>query len=150
VDEGLARIYLADYRFEPAAKAIDRWIKDAPADPRPYLWRDQVDERLETPAEDRIRNYREALKRDASLVQARLPLADKLRELGRIDEAEAEYAALIARNPELVEAHVGAGRNAQLRGDETAALHHFEEALRLNPREPFVLRELALIDLRSG
>jgi tetratricopeptide (TPR) repeat protein len=149
VDEELARIFLADYRFAQAAEVIARWMKDAPGDPRPYLWRDQIDERLNAPGEDRIRNYREALNRDPSLAQARLGLADKLRELGRSDEAEAEYAVLLTRSPTLVEAHVGAGRNAQLRGDNPAAVRHFEEALRLNPRDPHVLRELALIDLRS-
>jgi Flp pilus assembly protein TadD len=37
VDEALARIYLKSYRLAQAQAVIRRWIRDAPADGRPYV-----------------------------------------------------------------------------------------------------------------
>ena len=150
VAEALARIYLSSFRLSQAAGALERWMKDDPAAGRPYLWRNEIDQRIDAEAPVLIRNYRMALQRDPSLDKARLGLADKLRETQRSDEAEAEYAAYLKRNPKGVEGHIGSGQTSLQKGDLAAAIRHFEDALAIDPNEVTALRELALIDVRQG
>src|SRR5206468_90013 len=45
VAEALARIYLETFRLDRAAAVLDRWAREVPADPRPCLWRTEVDTR---------------------------------------------------------------------------------------------------------
>jgi predicted Zn-dependent protease len=150
VEEALARIYLASFRLNAAAEAIDRWLKDAPDDPRPYLWRNEVDQRIDAEPAVLIHNYRMALQRDPALAQARLGLADKLRETRRLEEAKGEYDIYLAADPKNAAGHVGAGQVELQRGDLSAALRHFEAALAIDEKEPVASLELALIDLRRG
>ena len=48
LDQALSRLYLASYQFASATKTLQRWMKDAPDDPRPYLWLNKIDERTST------------------------------------------------------------------------------------------------------
>jgi predicted Zn-dependent protease len=150
VAEGLSRIYLKSFRLAETIQALEVWMKVAPEDPRPYLRRNEVDERINADPAVLIRNYREALRRDPTLIDARLGLAEKLRETSNFDEAEVEYAALLERDPRNLRGLVGAGRVALLKGDLTAAAKAFEDAIAINPREKVALRELGLIDLNGG
>ena len=87
-------------------------------------------------------------------VTARLQAADMLRELGRFDEAEAAYRAVLERAPGQFQALLGLGLTARRRGDDRAALPWFQEAAQ--SREPGsvgarlheaeVLRELGRLD----
>jgi predicted Zn-dependent protease len=150
VAEGLSRIYLKTFRLAEANHVLDSWKKAAPEDPRPYLRRNEMDERIGSEPPILIRNYREALRRDPSLISARLGLAEKLREASLVDEAEAEYAMLLERDPKNIQGLVGAGRIALLKGDLQAATLRFEDALKLSPKDKVALRELGQIDLNSG
>lgn len=150
VAEGLARIYLRDYRLAEADRALDRWSKADPNDARPYLLRVEIDKRLGRDNEVLVRDYREALRRDPNLDDLRLELAEKLLETSSIDEAGTEFATLLARRPKSAPGHVGMGRVALLKGDIQAASRHFEEALSIDPSSQRALRELALIDLKFG
>ena len=150
VAEGLSRIYLKTFRLAEAIRVLDAWGKAAPDDPRPYLRRNEVDERTEAGADAMIRNYREALRRDPGLIEAPLGLAEKLLEASRFDEAEVEFAAILGRDPRSIRGLVGAGRVAMLRGDIEASTRHYEDALALDPREKVALRELGMIELKGG
>ena len=150
VAEALSLIYLKTFRLAGAARVLESWMKVAPEDPRPYLRRNEVDERTDSGPDVQIRNYREALRRDPGLIGARLGLAEKLREGGLFDQAEVEYARLLDRDPRNVRGHVGAGRIAMLKGDVRASSRHYEAALALDPREKVALRESGLIELNSG
>lgn len=150
IAEALARVYLGTFRLAEASKALDWWAELAPQDPRPHLWRNQIDERVSADPGDLARNYHAALQRDPDLDQARLGLADALRKARRLSEADAEYAIYLGRNPTSVDGHVGAGEVAMLRGDLSAATRHFREALALDARNPVALRELGLIHIRNG
>ncbi|MFO0909159.1 MAG: tetratricopeptide repeat protein [Isosphaeraceae bacterium] len=150
VADALVRAYLSSFQFGPAAYVLARWIKEVPDDARPYLYRNEIDQRSDATADVMIANYRMALQRDPNLDKARLGLADKLRDSQRSDEAEVEYQAYLERHPQSVEAHVGAGQIALRKGELAKAVEHFEAALRVDPKEPVALRELALIDVRSG
>ena len=150
VAEALSRIFLQTFRLGEAGRVLDVWMMAAPEDPRPYLRLNEVAERTDSDPEVQVRNYREALRRDPTLDSARLALAEKLRDGSKIDEAEVEYATLLARDPKNVAGLVGAGRIALLKGDLTAATLHYEDALAIDPREKVALRELGLIDLNAG
>jgi len=146
----LAGIYLTTFQFDRASVAIERWRKLAPEDPEPYLWRNEIDARTAPEPAILIQNYRAALDRDPSLGKARLGLAEQLRKAQRLDEAEHEYATLLARNPRDTEGLLGRARTAFGQGDIDGAVHSYEAALAVNPREPEALKELAQIDLRRG
>jgi len=150
VDEALARVLMASFRLSEASKVIDRWQRDAPDDPQPYLYRNEIDARVNPDPAVMIRNYRLALDREPSLLGARLGLAAKLRESNRIAEAAAEYKACLDRHPGDRDAEVGAGQTAFQSGDINAAERHFRAALAADPAEPNALAGLALIDLRNG
>ena len=150
VAEGLARIYLKTFRFAECAPVLESWMKIAPDDARPYLWRAEIDDRVNTDPPVLIRNYREALHRDPTLAGTRQALADKLREAALVDEAEVEYAKILEANPKSVKGHAGAGQIALLKGDLQGAIRHFEEALAHDPNQTVALRELGLIDLKYG
>ncbi len=88
VDEALTLVFLETYRLELAVKVIERWIRDAPRDPRPYLCWTEVDFRLEVDnAEGMERHFRTALALDPNLDRARIGLADLLSRLHRDAEA---------------------------------------------------------------
>ena len=150
VAESLARIYLATFRLAEAGRVLEGWAGFAPEDPRPYLLRNEIDERTNAEPAVLIRNYREALRRDPGLNDARLSLAEKLREASQVDEAEVEYAELLRRDPKNIPGLVGEGRVAFLKGDIQAAIRDYRAALELDPKEKVALRELGLIDLNSG
>ncbi len=150
VAEALARIYMATFRFAEASRQLERWAEAAPDDARPYVWKNEIEERSDPTSVAIINNYREALRRDPNLDAGRLGLAKMLLDGHRIDEGEAEYAAYLARNPKSVPGHVGAGQIALLKGDLVGAEGHFKEALAFDPKDPTALRELGSIDLRNG
>lgn len=64
----------------------------------------------------------------------RLELGTALRELGRTDEAKAQYRAVLAKLPESVEALMGLGYCDRQQGNRKAALEWFRTAAAINPR----------------
>ena len=149
LDQALARLYLSSFRFGLATTALEQWMKDAPNDPKPYLWRNEIEERTSTDIEPLIKNYREALKRDPSLIEARLGIADKLRTGRRAEEAAREYESYLKIKPDSVEANRGAGQVALELGKTDEAIPYFQKVLERNPKDAVSLRELALLDIRS-
>jgi tetratricopeptide (TPR) repeat protein len=139
VAEALARIYLGSFRLNEAGAILDRWTREAPGDARPYLLRTEVELRTTKDLEQASRSYREALRRDPDLDQARLGLADVLRMDHRNAEAAEEYARYMARQPEDYLGYLGAGQNALAMGDEDLAARWLDRALALAPRNPVVL-----------
>lgn len=149
--QALAKTYLETFDLERGAAVIDRWIRESPDDATPYLWRAEIHKR----SPDREKNsllddYHEALKRDPSLVDARLGLADELREAHRNAEAAAEYGAYLAVRPDSAAGWLGAGRNLLETGDEPAAIRNLERAMALDPGNPAVPKELAELKIRQG
>ncbi len=150
IAEGLARIYLGTFRLPEAGQAIDRWMQAAPNDARPYMWRNDIDERMAADPAILVRNYRAALQRDPNLESARLGLAQLLLGMKSIDEAEVEFASYIERNPRSLEGQLGAGQVALIKGELNAAETCFKNALEIDPKDPVALSELGLIDLRNN
>lgn len=150
VDEALAKTYLETYDLTRAKAVLDRWARDFPDDPKPYLWRADVDSRTATEQGAVELDYREALRRDPSLAAARLGVAEELRKAHRNGEAAAEYNAFLAVEPDNAVAHLGAGRNLMEMGDETAATGHLNRAMTLDGKNAEPLKEMAHAAMRRG
>ena len=61
VDEALTRVYMMTHRLFPAKMVIERWIRDAPSDGRPFLWLTEFDRRVESDNSTNLeKHYREA------------------------------------------------------------------------------------------
>jgi tetratricopeptide (TPR) repeat protein len=151
VDEALARIFLKTYRLRGAAAVLQRWIEDAPADGRPFLWLTEIDRRTEVDnPQSWERHYREALRRDPELDPARLGLAESLRKLHRNEEAAREFAHYLARHPDDPGALAGAGLNALELGDLAEAARLLDGALARDPTSRAALKGRAEVDLHRG
>jgi tetratricopeptide (TPR) repeat protein len=150
LDEALAEIYLESFDLKRASEVVDRWARDAPDDPKPYLWRADIDGRKGSDQAVILKDYQEALRRSPGLAKARLGLADELRKAHRIDEALAEYEAYIALKPDDPAGHLGAGQSLVAKGDDAGAAKRLERALALDPNNSSVLRVFADLDLRRG
>jgi tetratricopeptide (TPR) repeat protein len=148
VAEALARIYVRTLQPGPLQPVVERWMKLEPRDSRPYLWRAEVNQKVSQDIEPLIRDYREAVARDPANNDARLNLADRLREASQIDDAVSEYETLLSRDPKSALARIGIARVAMLKGDPAKATKYLEEAIDADPNSSVALRELALIDLR--
>ncbi|WP_165247661.1 tetratricopeptide repeat protein [Paludisphaera soli] len=148
--EALARVYLETFDLRAAAEVLERWIRDAPRDATPYLWRTEIASRLDGDQLARVRDFSAALERDPTLDRARLGLADALRLAGRPDEAEEDYEAYIARRPDDPAGHRGAGLNALDRGDQAEAIRRLDRASALDPADASTLSARAGVSLRLG
>jgi tetratricopeptide (TPR) repeat protein len=150
-DEALTLVFLETYRLELAVKVIERWVRDAPRDPRPYLWWTEVDFRLEVDnAEGMERHFRTALELDPKLDRARIGLADLLCRLHRDAEARTEYEAYVARCPDDVRGHIGLAKIDLKDGDIASAVRRVELTLAIDPTNVEVLKMRAAIDSRHG
>jgi Tfp pilus assembly protein PilF len=150
VDEALTRIYLQSYKLQQAARVLARWMRDAPRDPKPYLWHTELDVRLHRPDAESEAHYRGALERDPRLGKARLGLADVLYKMKRYKEAAQEYARYLADNPNDVQGYVAAARNALDLGDDAQAVAYLDRGLAIAPDDGDALTERAGIDQRHG
>jgi tetratricopeptide (TPR) repeat protein len=149
-DEALARVFLQTYKLEAAAKVLDRWIRDAPNDPRPYFWYTEVDRRTATPADVIVDHYRKALERDPNHDAARLGLADALRTAHRNAEAAPEYERYLARKPNDAAGYAGAGAVAAELGQTDLAIRYLDRALALDPKNLMALKERAALEIRNN
>ncbi len=150
VDEALARVYLDRYDFPHASAVLIRWAEDAPDDPRPPWWRAELNRRRAADPDLIIADYREVLRRSPGHVEALRGIAEQLDRAHRETEAVAAYDALFAIYPDDPAGHVGAGRNAIIRGDEPAAAAHLDRALALGPENAAAHVERAKISLRRN
>ena len=148
VADALTRMLLGSYRLGEARHVIDRWMRDVPADARPYLWLTEFDRRIEVDNPGSWeQHYREALRRDPGLDAARRGLAETLGHLHRNGEADAEYRRYLASHPDDPEALVGAGRNAVELGDLDRATELLDRALAVAPANIPALKGRADVDL---
>jgi tetratricopeptide (TPR) repeat protein len=149
-DEALARVYLQSYQMQRAAIVLDRWMKEAPDDARPYLWRTEVDHRTGVDPLVTIEHYRAALLRDPDLALARLGLAEELRALHRSEEARSEYQTHLVRHPDDSSALLGAGINAIDLNELDEATRLLDQCLTVDPTSATGWRHRARIDVLCG
>ena len=70
-------------------------------------------------------------------------IGSELRELGRLDEAEAVYRAILVEDSSFFHAHHGLAYIARARGDHEAALELFRQLATKNPRDVWKQKEIA-------
>ena len=104
------------------------------ADPQALYEAAVADRRAGRPA-DAVAKLEVVLAARPDNVDARLNLGLALLALGRLDQAEAAFGAVIARSPDYADAHAGLARVAQRRGDLAAARRESAEASRLAPAD---------------
>ena len=150
VDEALAKAYLETYDLTRAMMVLDRWARDFPDDPKPFLWRAEVHSRTNESVGAVEDDYREALRRDPSLARARPWPGRRAAQANRSAEAAVEYDAYLALEPDDAVAHLGAGRNRMEQGDEAAATAHLERAMALDGENAEPLKEMADAATRRG
>lgn len=150
VAEALARIYLGSFRLSEAADVLERWAREVPDDARPCLLRTEIDRRTARDAGPAIASYREALRRDPTLDQARLGLGDVLRGSHHNAEAAEQYAIYTAHKPEDPLGHLGAGQNALDMGNPDEAARSLDRALELAPRNAVALSARASVEVQAG
>lgn len=148
--ETLARVYMDLYEFKHAGAVLERWTAEAPRDARPPFWHSIVHRRLAADPSVVERDFREALRREPSLAEARLGLAELLSQGRSYDDASKEYDLYLKTRPDDAAGHVGAGRNDLLLHRDDEALRHFDRALSLDPTNPAAHLEHAKLDLRRG
>jgi tetratricopeptide (TPR) repeat protein len=149
-DEALAKCDLELFQFGAAAAAIERWVRDAPRDPKPYLWKAEVDRRTDAGLRALTDDYEQALARDPGCAEALLNLGEMYSSAHRLDAAEARYSAYLTRFPGHAAAHLGLGKVLAERGNVPAAIDHLDRAATLDPRDFRPLLERARLDLQSG
>ena len=80
---------------------------------------------------------------DSSKIGIKLEIANELRELGRVDEAETVLRSVLLGEPKHFRAHVELGHLLRQRGDLLAALVNFETASALDPSKIGIKLEIA-------
>jgi tetratricopeptide (TPR) repeat protein len=150
VAEAICQLYLGSFRLNEAAAVLNRWMREAPRDARPYLLQTEVDTRSDAKPELIIARYRDALARDPDLDQARLGLAQQLGHNYRFAEAAIEYSLYLARQPTDPIGYLGAGQNAVELGQYAEATQLLDQALSLMPQDSEVLAARAEVELRTN
>lgn len=144
--EALARLYLETFRLGSAREVLDRWAEAVPDDPKPWLWRAEVDTRLDDPAPV-LRDYREALRRDPELLEPRRKLAEGLWADGQLDEAERQFQEYLRHRPDDAEAWLGAARVALGRADWPEAARLLAQGLEVDPKQAALWSERGNLNL---
>jgi tetratricopeptide (TPR) repeat protein len=87
--------------------------------------------------------FQAAAAADPSFTWARIEMAGDLRELGRLDEAEAVCLEILAEQPNYAESHLALGHCARKRGNRAAALARFQAAAAADPENMWARNETA-------
>jgi tetratricopeptide (TPR) repeat protein len=113
----------------PVAPALTSAVPAAPAAPKPVI-----------PAEPPV---------NAAALR-NFEAANRALKAGRIDEAERGYRSIIESNPELGGPHANLGMIYRNANKLPEALTEFNQAVRLNPRQPIYLNQLGITYRQMG
>ncbi len=143
----LAAIALRTYQLRLASLSLERWMRDAPQDPTPYVWMTEIDGRTEAGPAVAVEHLQEALKRDPRHAEARRQLAEALRASNQTEPAIALFDELLRDDSGNVGARIGRGQALLSQGGLDAAAADFDAVLTAEPQHLAALRERAAIDL---
>jgi predicted Zn-dependent protease len=151
VDEALARCYLETFQLRAAEEVTNRWVRDAPDDPRAYFWRAETEQRkADADADVMIANYERALALDPGHDRARLALATLYLKAHRNQDAAREFTAYLQTHPDDLEAILGLGQIAAAEGNDDEAIRRLERARSLAPGDSRPLVERGKMELQRG
>lgn len=100
--------------------------------------------------EEAVGHFRKALALGEAYPELLLRIASSLAARKALDEAEKLYGLILAKHPELAEAHNDYGDLLARTGHPEQALARFAEAVRLDPRLPLARANLGKALLESG
>jgi tetratricopeptide (TPR) repeat protein len=135
VDQALARCYLETFQLRAAKQAIEQWVRHAPDDPRPYLWRTQLGRRTNASPEELAADFERALRLDPKSVEARVGLAEIRIQANRFEEALPHLTEALRIRPDDPSAHLGLGRALAGVGRDEEAVTALERASELAPHD---------------
>lgn len=148
--KALVKCYFETFRLTDAENVIDKWIREAPGDVQPHLWRIELGRKVKADSNVMYDFYQQALKIDPNTAEAHLGLAELYLQRHQVDEAIAEYQTYSKLKPESSAAFMGLGLAYLERGDEAEAVGSLERAARLEPGNPTPLIERGKLELRRG
>jgi tetratricopeptide (TPR) repeat protein len=126
---------------------------DAPVGHAPARWRALMGlghcARGRSNQTDALARFTDAAAAAPSEPWPHIETATELRELGRVDEAEALYQGVLAQHPQAYWAVIGLGLVARYKGQRDQAQAYFERAKAMDPAQASAWLELAL-DLRDA
>ena len=99
---------------------------------------------------DAVATYRQALELEPGHATAWSNLGFGLRQLERLDEAEAALNRALSLDPAFEEPHLFLGQVAEARGDIPGAMRHLGDAVRCKPGFAFAWQELCRLQFHSG
>lgn len=149
-DEALAKCYMETYQLAEAEGVIERWMRDAPDQVKPYLWKIGLGRKLSAGPEILQVYYQKALEIDPNEPSVHLGLAELYLQTHRLDEATAEYKRYLELQSDDSSAYLGLGKVAVERGDEMEAIDYFERSARLAPGDIRPLIERGKLEIRTG
>jgi tetratricopeptide (TPR) repeat protein len=150
VAEGLTLIYLGKMQLAEATKAIELWKLASPLDDRPYLMKNEIDDRTNSEPDVLIENYQEALSRNPSNQQARIALAQIFLKANRLEEAEREFQKAADQENNNPQIPLGLAQVSLLKGNTEKAAELFDMVLQITPDNSTALAELSQIELQTG
>jgi len=135
----MALVLLERRRMEEAEQAVREALRLDPASPHSWAVLGQIlGHRRDWPA--MLEAAERGLQHDPEHVECNNVRAMALTMLGRKDEAGWTMERTLAREPEDARSHANMGWTQLNRGDRKKALHHFQEALRLDPGNDWARR----------
>jgi len=146
-DEALAKCYFETFQLGRAESVIDRWIRDAPDDPEPLLWKLKLAQKIKAESSVLVEIIQKVLQLDPNSDQAHLALAEIHLQKHRLDEAEQEFAAHMKLKPDASAAYLGLGIIALERGDEEGAVRNLDRAQSFDPRDVRPLLERGKLEV---
>jgi tetratricopeptide (TPR) repeat protein len=151
LDEALAKCYLENFRLRAAEEVVDRWVADAPDDPKARYWRADLNRRKTGfNLNSVISDYERVLQLDHDYEQARIPLAELYLKAHRNSDAEREYVTYLKNHPDDVEASVGMGQVAAANGRDDRAIEYLDHAMNLAPKDYRPIFERGKLESRRG
>jgi tetratricopeptide (TPR) repeat protein len=139
---------LACYRLQEAFTILEAWRRDFPTDAQPHvvegLYYSQKGVWLKA-----AESFEIAIQKAPGRVDARLYLANALRELQRLDEAQRYYLECLQTTPRDPRVLIGLGRCLFEQGDLAQSLKRLTQALAIDPMHPsgtFLVAKLKVAD----
>lgn len=147
--ETLAPVLIQDLEVSTARQCLDTWIQLEPDYARPRMLKALMQERMQN-SEDALNEYREAIRLDPSLVEARLKGARLMLTNNHLDEAQTHYEWLKQRLPDDPSVQRGLAECYMLKGHTDEARRLLTELVEQNPNDGASRAVLGRLELQSG